>query len=128
MCNLCEDKTYCNDCRAEEKALIEEIAFPVQNSKSDKSNRVQITGDYLYHKGRAYHISEVFQDKRMKQKSIIGTKEGLLFHIRELENKEIVLTKIVRIKARKEGRPDYQECQKIFIGRIPSRLLADPNW
>lgn len=128
MCNLCEDKTYCDDCIAEQKALIEVIALPIQECKPEKKNCIQITGEYLYHKGRAYHILEVLQDKRIKRKSIIKTKDGLLFHIRELKDKRVVLTKIVRTKPRKEGRPDYQECQKIFIGRIPSRLLADPNW
>lgn len=126
MCNACTYKQYCQDCMDEQEPKIE-VSVSNHNNGTHKNNHLYISDSYLHHKGRAFHISRQKRDKRMKQKLLIETKEGFIFHVREIEGK-LILTKIVRIKPQKAGRPECPECQKIFIGTIPSELLTDNNW
>ncbi|MDY0096767.1 MAG: hypothetical protein RBS01_00235 [Candidatus Dojkabacteria bacterium] len=126
MCDFCEFKQYCKDCKEEQEPP--EVIASDYNCRSQKNNCVYISDEHLHHKGRSFQISDVIEGKGMPQKSIIETKEGFRFHVRELKDKTIVLTKIVKTRPQKEGRPDCQECIKIFIGKLPPKLIADPNW
>lgn len=124
MCNSCEYKQYCKDCKSEQEPI--EVVV-IQSVAKQDNNKVSIIGNYLYHKGRPFRILDKTRNKQMNQKLTINTVEGFIFHIREIGEK-LVLTKILRTKPKNGGRPDCPECQKIFIGKIPFQLFLDPNW
>jgi len=126
MCDFCEFKQYCKDCKEEQEPP--EVIVSNYNCRSQKNNCVYISDEHLHHNGRSFQIHKILEDGRMPQKLVIETKEGFRFYVRTLKDQTTVLTKIVKTRPQKEGRPDCQECIKIFIGKLPAQLISDPNW
>jgi hypothetical protein len=104
FCNICIDPQYCTDCvfdQDENPVQEEDNYFPLDDDLGNdgiepkrrsrkEENTITLNDTTLYYKGEAYHI---LGRKEKNPNVLIFTTRGILFYIRPVEGRNVLIKK-----------------------------------
>jgi len=141
MCNICEDRSFCNECTRKDEPP---LAVPEAPKKNDNVSRTKlakprprkllprIEGNIFILESKRFHI--ISSQKTCNGKIELSTKEGITFYLREVKkDKSAYLSLIKQVCNRKSGKKKQKGDEILQLlpsleGRNPSIFTADSAW
>lgn len=124
MCNTCQYKQYCEDCKAELPVFAKKPSHSrVVNRKKERATRVIFSGDVVYIKGRPFqmnHNIEIAIKKGGKNIFALSKDKKLCFHFRKHKDKLLLLQMRKRNFQQAPNKKPDPTPETLLIGRIDS--------